>query len=177
MSQWRVNNSCSGCLLVEMNHVRRAGYTCSSPSDSSLQRPQDSVGGGGGGGGALCSSTAFTVQTTTTPSWLHEHTWAQHKFFCLQSSAVHRDHTVASTSKYCICSVWHQLMNNISRTVLTCLYLVNWSIGIIDVHGVLTANIAFQIKQKARAIARAFNCFSWIAHGSSEVHEVSSLTF
>lgn len=34
VSQWKVNNSYIGCMLVEMNHVRRAGYTCSSESNS-----------------------------------------------------------------------------------------------------------------------------------------------
>ena len=66
VSQWRVNNSCSGCLLVEMNHVRRAGYTCSSQSDSSLRGPQYSIGG------SHSAPPQLTVETTTTPSWLRD---------------------------------------------------------------------------------------------------------
>lgn len=38
VSHSRVNNSCSGCLLAEMNHGRRAGYTCLSQSGGPLQR-------------------------------------------------------------------------------------------------------------------------------------------
>lgn len=52
-----VNNSCSGCSPVEMNHGRGARYTCSSRSDALVS--QDSAGrGGGGAGGAVSSSTA-----------------------------------------------------------------------------------------------------------------------
>lgn len=107
-------------------------------------------------GGPLCSSTAYCTDHNCYsvlaawhyhPSFHDSHTWS------LPSKprrvAIHRDHAVASqyTSMYCIYSVcmkaWimNELINDVSRTVFTCLYLVNWSLGTVDVHVVLVALI------------------------------------
>lgn len=67
MSQWRVNNSWSGCLLVEMKSCEKSRIhvlISERPFSPKTRRPRR--------GGSRCAPPRRVVQAaTTTPSWLH----------------------------------------------------------------------------------------------------------
>lgn len=67
MSQWRVNNSWSGCLLVEMKSCEKSRIhvlISERPFSPKTRRER--------GGGSRCAPPRRVAQAaTTTPSWLH----------------------------------------------------------------------------------------------------------
>lgn len=67
MSQWRVNNSWSGCLLVEMKSCEKSRIhvlISEQPFSPKTRRER--------GGGSRCAPPRRVAQAaTTTPSWLH----------------------------------------------------------------------------------------------------------
>lgn len=67
MSQWRVNNSWSGCLLVEMKSCEKSRIhvlISERPFSPKTRRPRR--------GGSRCAPPRRVAQAaTTTPSWLH----------------------------------------------------------------------------------------------------------